>query len=202
MRQLTVSAMVLLAALLAACSGSGSTTAQGSPASATPASATPVAAVTASPVPRASSSLEGTWRSGKVTEPEWVRWYKAAGGTDVLWNGRRYGSVAAAGKAFFGQLGNGARRYAVITLRFQSGQFAELESGDGGPAVVGDTESYRVVGARTLIMVDLQGPPCTGTYNFHVRGGRLRLHAVKQCAGFLGAFPTTLFASFSYTKVS
>ena len=106
MRQLAVSAVVLLAALLAACSGSGST-AQGSPASATPASATPVAAVTASPVPRASSSLEGTWRSGKVTEPEWVRWYKAAGGTDVLWNGHRYGSVTAAGKAFFGQLGNG-----------------------------------------------------------------------------------------------
>ena len=197
MRQVAVSAAMLMAALLAACSGAGSTPAQGGPAS-----VKPVAAITGSPAPPAASPLEGTWRSGKVTEHEWVRWYKAAGGTDVLWNGRRYGSVAAAGKAFFGQVGNGARRYAVITLRFQSGQFAELESGDGGPAVVGDTESYRVVGARTLIMVDLQGPPCTGTYNFHVRGGRLRLHAVKQCAGFLGAFPTTLFASFPYTKVS
>jgi hypothetical protein len=197
MRQLAVSAVVLLAALLAACSGSGST-AQGSPASAKPA-----AAVTASPAPRASSPLEGTWRSGKVTEPEWVRWYKAAGGTDVLWNGRRYGSVTAAGKAFFDQLGYGARRYAVITIRFKSGYMAEFDSGDGGPAVLGDRQSYTISGGRTLALTSRIPPPCVGVYKFRVTGRRLRLHVVKQCTGpLVGPFPTTIYASFPYTKVS
>jgi hypothetical protein len=198
MRQVAIALVVVTAAAVAGCSGVGSTTVAGAPVPAKPAKA----AATASPTTaRAASPIEGTWRSGKLTEPEFVRWYKAAGGTKELWDGRKFGSVAAAGKAFFAQLGNGALRYAVITLRFQSGQFAELESGDGGPPVVGDTESYRVAGAHKLIMVDLQGPPCTGTYTFQVTGSRLRLHAVKQCAGFLGTFPTTLFASFPYTKV-
>jgi hypothetical protein len=193
---MAVSAMVLLAALLAACSGAGSTTAQGRPASATP------VAVTASPAPPAASPLEGTWRSGKVTEPEWVRWYKAAGGTDVLWNGHRYGSVTAAGKAFFGQLGNGARRYAVITIKFQSGYFAEFESGDGGPAVQGDDQTYTISSRRTLTMVFNGSAPCVGVYTFRVTGRRLRLHVVKQCTGpLVGPFPTTIYASFPYTKV-
>ena len=198
MRQVAVSAAMLMAALLAACSGAGSTTAQGGP---TPAK--PVAAVTASPAPPAASPLEGTWRSGKVTEPEWVRWYKAAGGTDVLWNGHRYGSVTAAGKAFFGQLGYGARRYAVITIRFQSGYFAEFESGDGRPAVQGDDQTYTISSGRTLTMTFNGSAPCTGVYTFRVTGRRLRLHVVKQCTGPLaGPFPTTLYASFPYTKVS
>jgi hypothetical protein len=199
MRQVAVSAAMLMAALLAACSGAGSTPAQGGPAS-----VKPVAAITGSPAPPAASPLEGTWRSGKVTEHEWVRWYKAAGGTDVLWNGHRYGSVTAAGKAFFGQLGNGARRYAVITIRFKSGYFAEFESGDGGPAVLGDRESYTISGGRKLTLTSLQPPPpCTGVYTFRVTGRRLRLHVVKQCVGpLVRPFPTTLYASFPYTKVS
>ena len=198
MRQVAVSAAMLMAALLAACSGAGSTTAQGGP---TPAK--PVAAVTASPARRLASPLEGTWRSGKVTEPEWVRWYKAAGGTDVLWNGHRYGSVTAAGKAFFGQLGYGARRYAVITIRFQSGYFAEFESGDGRPAVQGDDQTYTISSGRTLTMTFNGSAPCTGVYTFRVTGRRLRLHVVKQCVGpLVGPFPTTLYASFPYTKVS
>ena len=198
MRQVAVSAAMLMAALLAACSGAGSTTAQGGP---TPAK--PVAAVTASPAPPAASPLEGTWRSGKVTEPEWVRWYKAAGGTDVLWNGHRYGSVTAAGKAFFGQLGYGARRYAVITIRFQSGYFAEFESGDGRPAVQGDDQTYTISSGRTLTMTFNGSAPCTGVYTFRVTGRRLRLHVVKQCVGpLVGPFPTTLYASFPFTKVS
>ena len=198
MRQVAVSAAMLMAALLAACSGAGSTTAQGGP---TPAK--PVAAVTASPAPPAASPLEGTWRSGKVTEPEWVRWYKAAGGTDVLWNGHRYGSVTAAGKAFFGQLGYGARRYAVITIRFQSGYFAEFESGDGRPAVQGDDQTYTISSGRTLTMTFNGSAPCTGVYTFRVTGRRLRLHVVKQCTGpLVGPFPTTIYASFPYTKVS
>ena len=198
MRQVAVSAAMLMAALLAACSGAGSTTAQGGP---TPAK--PAATVTASPAPPAASPLEGTWRSGKVTEPEWVRWYKAAGGTDVLWNGHRYGSVTAAGKAFFGQLGYGARRYAVITIRFQSGYFAEFESGDGRPAVQGDDQTYTISSGRTLTMTFNGSAPCTGVYTFRVTGRRLRLHVVKQCVGpLVGPFPTTLYASFPYTKVS
>ena len=198
MRQVAVSAAMLMAALLAACSGAGSTPAQGGPAS-----VKPVAAITGSPAPPAASPLEGTWRSGKVTEPEWVRWYKAAGGTDVLWNGHRYGSVTAAGKAFFGQLGYGARRYAVITIRFQSGYFAEFESGDGRPAVQGDDQTYTISRGRTLTMTFNGSAPCTGVYTFRVTGRRLRLHVVKQCVGpLVGPFPTTLYASFPYTKVS
>ena len=198
MRQMAVSAAMLITALLAACSGAGSTPAQGGPTS-----AKPVAAVTASPARRLASPLEGTWRSGKVTEPEWVRWYKAAGGTDVLWNGRRYGSVAAAGKAFFAQMGTGARRFAVITIRFQSGYMAEFDSGDGGPAVLGDRQSYAISGGRTLTLTSRIPPPCIGSYTFRVTGRRLRLHVVKQCMGpLVGPFPTTLYASFPYTKVS
>jgi len=198
MRQVAVSAAMLMAALLAACSGAGSTPAQGGPAS-----VKPVAAITGSPAPPAASPLEGTWRSGKVTEHEWVRWYKAAGGTDVLWNGHRYGSVTAAGKAFFGQLGNGARRYAVITIRFKSGYFAEFESGDGRPAVQGDDQTYTISSGRTLTMTFNGSAPCTGVYTFRVTGRRLRLHVVKQCVGpLVGPFPTTLYASFPYTKVS
>ena len=132
-----------------------------------------------------------------------MRWYKAAGGTDVLWNGHRYGSVAAAGKAWFGQLGYGARRYAVITIRFQSGYFAEFESGDGRPAVQGDDQTYTISSGRTLTMTFNGSAPCTGVYTFRVTGRRLRLHVVKQCVGpLVGPFPTTLYASFPYTKVS
>jgi hypothetical protein len=198
MRQMAVPAVMLITALLAACSGAGSTPAQGGPTS-----AKPVAAVTASPAPPAASPLEGTWRSGKVTEPEWVRWYKAAGGTDELWNGHRYGSVTAAGKAWFGQLGYGARRYAVITIRFQSGYFAEFESGDGRPAVQGDDQTYTISSGRTLTMIFNGSRPCVSVYTFRVTGRRLRLHVVKQCVGPLsGPFPTTVYASFPFTKVS
>ena len=197
MKHMAVSGVILIAVLLAACSGTGSTTAHGEPTA-----STPVVAVTVPPTVGASSPLEGTWRSGKITEPEWVRWYKAAGGTDVLWNGHRYGSVAAAGRAWFGQLGYGARRYAVITIRFQSGYLAEFESGDGRPAVQGDDQTYTISGGRTLTMTFGGSTPCTGSYTFRVTGRLLRLHVLKQCAGpMAGPFPTTVYASFPYTKV-
>lgn len=197
MRRMATSSVMLIAALLAACSGTSPASTAGGPASAKPAKA----AATASSA-RAAAAIEGTWRSAKLTEPEIVRWYKAAGGTGELWNGRHYSSAVAAGKAFFSQLGTGARRYAVITIRFDSGYFAEFESGDGRPEVQGDDQTYTISSGRTLTMTFNGSPPCTGTYTFRVTGRRLRLHVVKQCAGpMAGPFPTTLYASFPYTKV-
>lgn len=197
MRWMVISLAAVTSAAVTACSGVGATSAGGGPASAKPGKT----AVTASPMARSASPIEGTWRSRQLTEPEFVRWYKAAGGKAEDGSGNPYPSITAAGKAFFAQLGNGARRYAVITIRFQSGQFAEFESGDGRPAVNGDTETYIISGSRLNMMGT--GPfACNAMYAFRITGRMLRLHVLKHCAGFESAFGTTLYASFPFTRVS
>jgi hypothetical protein len=191
MKRIAIAPMMLGAALLAACAGAGSTFAHGGTAQTT----LGTAAATTSPPAR--SPIEGTWRSGKLTKAEFLRAYDATGGGTV-------GSRFETGPSFFGQLGGGARRYAVITLRFKSGYFSELESGDGRPSVVGYTATYRVSG-RTLVLVSLRPDPtvCTGIYTFTIRGSQLRLHVRRQCAArHDGPFNTTLFASFPFTKVA
>jgi hypothetical protein len=138
------------------------------------------------PATRPGSPLEGTWQSGKLSEPDIVRRFVAAGGT------------AREGRAFFSQLGGGAERYAVITLRFEDGSFVEFESGDGGPPVTGYEATYAVSRGDVLT---ISSPRCTGTYSFSVRAGRfLRLTVIHQCARHDGVYNTTLFASFPLTK--
>jgi len=197
MRWMVISLAAVTSAAVTACSGAGATSVAGGPASAKPAKT----AVTAPQSARSASPIEGTWRSAKLTEPEFVRWYEAAGGKAEDGSGNPYPTITAAGKAFFAQLGNGARRYAVITIRFQSGQFAEFESGNGRPAVNGDTETYTISGNRLNMMGT--GPfACTATYIFRITGRMLRLHVLKHCPSFESAFGTTLYASFPFTKVS
>jgi hypothetical protein len=129
--------------------------------------------------------LEGTWRSGHLSEADVVARFVAAGGTPRE------------GMAFFAQLGRGATRYAVITLRFRNGSFVQFESGDGGAPVVGYEASYTV--SRTGVLT-ISSPGCTGTYGFSVASRRLRLTVIRQCAGHDGPYSTTLFASFPLTK--
>ena len=145
---------------------------------------------------RAPSPIEGTWRSARIYEPEFIRWYRAAGGKAEDGNGNPFPSVTAAAMAFFAQLGNGARRYAVISIRFESGYFAEFESGDGGQAVEGDRQTYKVSGHR----LTLTEPGCTSKYSFAIRGRQLRLHLINQCP--MGWFGTTLYASYPFQEVS
>ena len=67
----------------------------------------------------------------------------------------------------------------------------------------GDDQTYTISSGRNLTMTSNGSPWCTGGYRFRVTGRRLRLRVVKQCAGpLVGPFPTTLYASFPYTKVS
>jgi hypothetical protein len=130
------------------------------------------------------SILEGTWRSGRLSERDIVHGFVAAGGT------------AKVGRAFFAQLGDGAERYAVIMLRFEGGSFVEFESSDGGPPITGYEATYTV--SRSGILT-IAARTCTGTYSFSVEGGQLRLTAIHQCVRD-GGYNTTLFASFPLTK--
>ena len=133
------------------------------------------------------SHLEGTWRSPKLSERDIVTAFVAAGGT------------AKEGRAFFSQLGGGAKDYAVITLRFEGGSFVQFESGDGGPPVTGYEASYTVSNDGVLTIAS---PRCTGTYSFRVEGRRLRLNVIRQCTRHDGTYNTTLFATFSLAKQS
>ena len=165
--------LVLTWAALAGCAGISTTSASGGPASVAPSTTV----VAAPPSPGPTSAIEGTWRSRKVTEPEFIRWYKGAGGTAEDPNGTRYKSVTAAAKAFWGSSGVGTAkaggRYQVFTIRFQSGHFALFINVDGGAAELGDTATYTVSG-RKLTLVDSNPQfPCTGTYTFAVTGRRL-----------------------------
>lgn len=154
------------------------------------------------------SAIDGTWQSAKLTEAEFVRWYRAAGGKAEDGSGNPYPSVAAAGKAFFSQLGNGAHHYAVIKLQFTVGEFSELESGDGRPFFTGDVETYAVSGdqlsltstnGNELFRYDIYA--CNATYTFQITGHQLRLHLLRSCGTFEAAFAATLYASFPFTKV-
>jgi hypothetical protein len=131
------------------------------------------------------SLLEGTWHTGRLSEHDVVTAFVAAGGTTEQ------------GHTFFAQLGGGANRDAVITLRFQDGSFVEFESADGGPPVKGYQAPYRVSNPG---VVTISSPRCTGTYSFHVAGQQLSLHVIRQCRGHDGPYNTTLFASFPLTK--
>jgi hypothetical protein len=199
MRRIAIPAMMFSVAFLAACSGTGATSANAGPAPAGHATA----AVTTSPTPPALSPIEGTWRSGRLTEPEFIRFYKAAGGTVLRPDGSTASSIMSAGEAFFRQLGGGARQYAVITLRFQSGQVAEFESGDGRPASLGYSATYQITG--DVVRFSDSGGGCVDTYRFRVHGGHLRLHLVSASGcgyGSLDPPGRTLFASFPFTKVA
>jgi hypothetical protein len=131
------------------------------------------------------SLLEGTWRSGKLSERDIVGRFVAAGGT------------AKEGRAFFAQLGGGAKRYAVITLRFEGGSFVEFESGDGGPPVTGYHATYSVSRGGVLTIAS---PRCTGTYSFSAGSRQLRLTVIHQCVRHDGVYNTTLFASFPFNR--
>lgn len=135
--------------------------------------------------PSPASLLQGTWRSGKLSERDIVRGFVAAGGT------------SAKGHAFFAQLGRGATRYAEIRLRFEFGFLVEFESGDGDPPVTGYEATYTVSKAGILT---IDSPRCTGTYSFSVEDQRLRLTTIRQCARHDGPYNTTLFTSFPFTK--
>lgn len=130
------------------------------------------------------SLLEGTWRSGRLSERDIIRGFVAAGGT------------AKVGRAFFAQLGDGAEHYAVITLRFEGGSFVEFESSDGGPPITGYEAAYTVSSNAILTIV---ARTCTGTYSFSVERDQLRLTVIHQCVRD-GPYNTTLFASFPLTK--
>jgi hypothetical protein len=138
-----------------------------------------------SPATHAPLPIEGTWQSGKLSESDIVGRFVAAGGT------------LKEGRAFFAQLGGGAKRYAVITLRFEGGSFIEFESGDGDTPVAGFEAHYSV--SRDGVLT-ISSPRCTGRYSFGVDGGRLRLSVIRQCARHDGVYNTTLFASFPFTR--
>jgi len=194
MRRIAIPAMMFSVAFLAACSGTGATSADTGPAP----SGHATAAVTTSPAPHALSPLEGTWRSGRLTEPEFIRWYKAAGGTTLRPDGSTASSITSAGKAYFG-----ARHYTVITLRFQSGQVAQFGSGDGRPASLGYLATYQITG--DVVRFSDSASACVDTYRFRVHGGHLRLHLVRASGcgdGSLDPPGRTLFASFPLRKVA
>lgn len=128
--------------------------------------------------------LEGTWQTGRLTERQVVQAFVAAGG------------AAQEGHAFFAQLGGGAKRYAVITLRFDNGTFVEFENADGNAPVIGYEATYTVKQG----ILTIASPRCTGTYSFRVEGQRLRLHLIHQCARHDGVYNTTLFTSFAFAR--
>ena len=136
--------------------------------------------------PPGADPLTGIWRTGHLTESQVVRAYVAAGGTEQE------------GRAFFASLGTGAERYTVITLTFRHGDFESYQSSDGGPTLLADESTYRIVGNSLL---SLGSGNCVERLRYDVTDGTLRLHMVKRCgqidAALYGTFPFTRAASIS-----
>src|SRR5207244_3373051 len=65
--------------------------------------------------------VRGTWQTDHLSETQIVQAFVAAGGSEKE------------GHSFFSDLAGAGGSYAIVTLKFQDGQFTEFESADGGP---------------------------------------------------------------------
>ena len=142
--------------------------------------------------PTANDPIAGTWTTAELTETQIVRAFIAAGGSEQE------------GHALFAELGDGSKRFATITMKFQGGLFHSFQSGDGRPPVLADVRSYVVANDGTVTFTSTGASDCIGalTDRYDLKGDTLRLHVLKQCSGGDGPYNTTLYATFPFTRSS
>jgi hypothetical protein len=136
----------------------------------------------------AGDPLQGNWRTAHLTVSQVTNAFQAAGGSKR------------AGRAFFSQLGGGAKRFVVISIQFMEGSFTEHESADGGIAQEAYLGSYKETGSKMTLTSRNPGDSCVSTYTFAIRGKELRLRSVRPCNAHDGPYNTTLFASYPFSR--
>ena len=176
---------IVVSLFASACSAGGATSASTPGASQVSPTAAMEATSTAEPDP-----LEGTWVTGPLARRDFVDAYVAAGGTEKE------------GEAFFAQLGTGATKTAIITIKLAGGSFTEFETGDDGLAVNGDDATYEPPSYGSVRLTAAEGS-CVSRYAFHLHGDRLRFELQKPCAADRGTpYGTTLYTSFPFTRTA
>jgi hypothetical protein len=126
--------------------------------------------------------IAGTWTTGKITESDWVRAFIANGGSEK------------GGHASFSNI----KRYLVVILTFQDGEFNEYQRIDGGPPVHSNQGPY-VIGNDGTLSLGQDEAGCTETDRIDMRGDTLRLHVAMRCPDNNPIGPT-LYASFPFTR--
>jgi len=167
-RQPLIGAALLAAtcAVLAACGSSGSTRSASPPSASSP-PATNGNANT--PAPH-HSPLEGTWRTGNVTEADMTAALSRAGLQKWI-------------EPFRVQADLGHSNVFLLTLA--NGHWHEGWSQDGGPFVDNDDGTYQIAG--DTVSYHPQGP--SPTYRWSIQGGTLRLTLLRDIgpgSGILG----------------
>ena len=154
---ISVALLAVTCAVLTACGSSGSTR-SASPPSASSAPATNGNANT--PAPHG-SPLEGTWRTGNVTEADMTAALRRAGLQKWI-------------EPFRVQADLGHSNVFLLTLA--NGHWHEGWSQDGGPFVDNDDGTYQIAG--DTVIYHPQGP--SPTYRWSIQGGTLRLTLLRD----------------------
>lgn len=113
-----------------------------------------------------SSALEGSWRSGEVTE------------ADLYRAGASVGLSRAETRA---ESPDGWEFPIVFTIRIRDGRWLETETYPGGVPVFGWEGTYEIVDDRTVVATDPCGPI---TYRYEISGDILTIDMVEDgCKG-------------------
>jgi hypothetical protein len=166
--RLYIVACTVLASVCVACSSSEPSAKASPHAKAASNTASPTSEDVGTPV-------DGTWRSEKLSEETVVAAAVTVGGAS-----------AKQAHAFFSQnIGGGAKRFVVITLRFQDEQFTQWEAADGATPIVGNQETYEVKGDVLELRGSGEEANCVGRFGYKVRGP----HLILRFAGTKGNCP-------------
>ena len=178
-----VALLAVTCAVLAACGSSGSTR------SASPPSASSAPAANRNSAPAANgnantpaphgSPLEGTWRTGNVTEADITAALSRAGLQKWI-------------QPFRAEAGLGHSNVFLLTLA--NGVWHEGWSQDGGPFVDNDDGTYRIAGDTVTYYP--QGP--SETYRWSIQGRTLRLTLLRDTGTYSG-IPDEVYQRAFYT---
>jgi len=170
-----VALLAVTCAVLTACGSSGSTR-SASPPSASSAPATNGNANT--PAPHR-SPLEGTWRTGNVTEADMTAALSRAGLQKWIQPFRA---------------GAGLGHSNVFLLTLANGHWHEGWSQDGGPFVDNDDGTYQIAGDTVIYHPQGNSP----TYRWSIQGGTLRLTLLRDTGTYSG-IPDEVYQRAFYT---
>jgi hypothetical protein len=126
-----------------------------------------VAASASSQLRSGSTRLDGRWQTGRITLETFVV------------SARRVGATRAQATDFFHHLGTGTKRYARITLLFRNGDFSEYQAGDGGRAVIGNEEPYKVRNGVLRLLGSGAEAGCVASFRYVIWERHLRLSFIS-----------------------
>jgi TRAP-type C4-dicarboxylate transport system substrate-binding protein len=144
-----------------------------------PALSIPAGCTGLAPRGNVNDALTGSWKTGTITEAQWVHAFVAGGGKEQE-----------------AHLAWGSQLNASWSFQFEKGYFT-LISWDG--TVGYGPDPYEIDADGTLTIRDRL---CVATYTFTITGDILRLTVVRQCPGDDAPYNTAFFASFPFTRSS